>query len=70
MKADSDLKIIVRDGKIVTLKELYEAHRRTHAEQAHLPFEEKIKILVGLQQLASSWGKKTDVIVWNMSGQD
>lgn len=67
MKTDSSLKIIVRDGKVVTLKELYEKHHRTHAEQARLPFEEKIKILVGLQQLASSWGKKTDVIIWNMS---
>lgn len=67
MKNDSNLKIIVRDGKVVTLKELYEKHQGTHAEQAHLPFEEKIKILVGLQQLAFSWGKKTDVIIWNMS---
>lgn len=65
MDSMKNLKIKIRDGRILTLKEVYEEHEKTHAEQASLPFEEKIKILVDLQRLASSWGKKADVIVWN-----
>lgn len=64
MKTSSDLKIMSRHGKVLTLKELYEEHEKTHAEQASLSFEEKIRVLVDLQRLAFSWGEKTDVIVW------
>lgn len=66
MENDSDLRIMTRDGKILTLREMYEEHEKTHAEQAELPFEEKIKVLVDLQRLASSWGKQADVIVWKI----
>lgn len=66
MKTGSDLKVKTRDGRILTLKEMYEEHEKTHAEQAALPFEEKIRILVDLQRLAFSWGKKSDVIVWKI----
>lgn len=66
MENDSDLKIMTHDGKILTLQEMYEEHEKTHAEQAELPFEEKIKVLVDLQRLASSWGNKADVIVWKI----
>lgn len=66
MKTSPDFKIMIRDGRILTLKEVYEEHEKTHAEQAGLPFEEKIRILVDLQRLASSWGKKADVIVWKI----
>lgn len=63
----SDLKVMIRGGRVLTLKELYEEHERTHVEQAGLPFEEKIRVLVDLQRLASSWGKKEDVIVWEIA---
>lgn len=66
MKNDPDLKVMTRDGRILTLQEMYEEHEKTHAEQAELPFEEKIKVLVDLQRLASSWGKKADVIIWKI----
>lgn len=66
MKNRSNLKVMVRDGKILTLRELYKEHEKTHAEQASLPFEEKIRVLVDLQRLAFSWGKKADIIVWKI----
>lgn len=66
MKNDPELKIMTRGGRILTLQQMYEEHEKTHAEQAGLPFEEKIKVLVDLQRLAFSWGKKADVIVWEI----
>ncbi len=66
MKSKPDLKIMTPGG-IRTLREIYEGHERTHVEQAALSFEEKIRILTDLQRLASSWGKKTDVIVWKLT---
>jgi hypothetical protein len=37
-----------------------------HQAQAKLPFGEKIAALVKLQEIASSWGGKKDVIVWRI----
>lgn len=64
---EENIKILTKDNKVITLKQLYEEHEKTHKEQAKLPFEEKIKILVELQKLALSWGNKKDVIVWRIS---
>lgn len=66
MENDSELKIMTHDGRILSLQQMYGEHEKTHAEQAALPFEEKIRILVDLQRLAFSWGEKTDIIVWKM----
>lgn len=66
MKTDSDLRVMIREGRILTLKEMYEEHEKTHVEQANLSYEEKIRALVDMQRLAFSWGKKSDVIVWKM----
>lgn len=63
---NEDIKIITRSGRVVTLNQWYEGHRRTHKAQAKLPFEEKIRALVSLQEIARSWGGKKDVIVWRI----
>jgi hypothetical protein len=65
MREDT-IKVVGKDGEVLTLQEFYEAERRTHLEQARLPFEEKIRILVTLQKLALEWGEKKDVIVWQV----
>ncbi len=47
------------------MKKLYEDKAKFHKEQARLPFEEKIKILVRLQQIASRI-KGNDKIIWQV----
>ncbi|MBM4167615.1 MAG: hypothetical protein FJ215_00415 [Ignavibacteria bacterium] len=64
--SDDDLKILTRHNNVVTLREYFEGERETRREQARLPFEEKIRILVTLQMLAVEWGGKKDVIVWEV----
>ncbi|MFN4226876.1 MAG: hypothetical protein ACK4F0_01875 [Candidatus Ratteibacteria bacterium] len=59
-------KIKINDNKIITLKEFFQQEERARKEQSKLPFEEKIKILVSLQKIASKWGGKKDVIVWKI----
>lgn len=66
MDSKKNLKIRIRDGREMTITELYQEHEKTHAAQAGLSFEEKIRILIDLQKLALSWGQKSDVIVWNI----
>ncbi|MBI4645436.1 MAG: hypothetical protein HY738_02295 [Bacteroidia bacterium] len=61
---DKNIKIVTKGGRFITLKKLYEEHQKSHKEQANLPFEEKIKILIDLQKIAYSWGRKKDVIIW------
>jgi len=53
-KKDEDMKIIIKNGKIVTRSDLFKKKEDFHREQAKLPFEEKIKILVNLQKIANS----------------
>ncbi len=65
--SDDTVKIVMRDNAVMTLRELFESERETRKEQAKLPFEEKVRILVTLQRLAVEWGRKTDVIVWDVS---
>ena len=60
-----ETKIVMGKDKIITRKKLYEAKSYFHKEQAHLPFEEKIKILVKLQEIAGRI-KGTDKIIWNI----
>ncbi|MBI4547975.1 MAG: hypothetical protein HY707_08345 [Ignavibacteriae bacterium] len=43
-----------RKNKIITRKKLFEDKEKFHKDQAKLPFEEKIRILVKLQEMASS----------------
>jgi len=63
---EEKIKILAKDNKIITLRELFEGKQKTRMEQAKLPFEEKIKALVDLQKIAYSWGKKKDVIIWQV----
>jgi hypothetical protein len=63
MKKDKQ-KIIFDKDKILTREEIFEGKERFHKEQAKLPFEEKIKILVELQKIARSIKGKG--IVWEI----
>jgi hypothetical protein len=56
-------KIVIGD-KTLTKEELFKEKEDFRKEQAKLPFEEKIKVLIDLQKIAYSWGEKKDVIVW------
>jgi hypothetical protein len=60
-------KIITQKGKVITLKKLFEGKERTRRLMAGFAFEEKIKMLASLQEIAHSWGQKKDVLVWNIS---
>ncbi|MEW6200763.1 MAG: hypothetical protein AB1546_02220 [bacterium] len=53
-KQNEETKIIWKDNKAITRSELFESKERFHKERAKMPFEEKIKILVRLQKIASS----------------
>ncbi len=64
--SEEKIKILTKDNRIITLKELFEEQEKTHKEQASLPFEEKIRILVELQKLALNWGNRKNVIVWDI----
>jgi len=58
-KKSSQMKIITRGNRIITRKELFEKNEAFHKQQAKLPFEEKIKILIRLQEIASKIRKST-----------
>lgn len=58
-------KIVIGD-RVLSRGELFREEERARRERAKLPFEEKIKILVGLQRLARDWGGRKDVIVWEI----
>lgn len=61
---EEDIKIALKENKIITLKELFERQSQARKEMAGLSFEEKIKILKSLQEIALHWGRRKDVIVW------
>jgi hypothetical protein len=65
--SDDTIKIVMRDNAVMTLREFFDGERETRKEQAKLPFEEKVRILVTLQKLAVEWGGKKNVIVWDIS---
>ena len=46
---NEEIRILTKGNKIITLKELFEGKDLTRKEMAKLPFEEKIKHLIGLQ---------------------
>lgn len=70
-KKDEDIKIIMKNGKVVTRSDLFKKKEDFHKEQAKLPFEEKIKILVNLQKIANSIkrSKKKQEMIWKMSSE-
>lgn len=70
-KKDEDIKIIMKNGKVVTRSGLFKKKEDFHKEQAKLPFEEKIKILVNLQKIANSikGSKEKQEMIWKMSSE-
>ena len=62
------IKIVLNSNKIITRDELFRRKEKFHKEQALLPFEEKIKILVQLQKLANSIKKssRTKKFIWKI----
>ena len=63
---EEEIKILIKDNKIITLKELFLNEQKTRKEMAKFSFEEKIRILIDLQKLAYSWGNRKDTIVWKI----
>ncbi|MBT9131054.1 MAG: hypothetical protein DDT42_01818 [candidate division WS2 bacterium] len=58
-------KIVIGD-RVLTREDLFKEKERSRKERAKLSFEEKIRILVNLQKLAKTWGKKKDVVIWKI----
>lgn len=66
-KKIKETKIIIKNDRIATRKELFKRKEKFHKEQAKLPFEEKIQILVKLQEIAS-WIKEDSekTMIWKI----
>ncbi len=64
---DNNPKILIKGNRIITLQEFYREELRARKEMANLSFEEKIKALITLQEIAFHWGGKNDVIIWPSS---
>lgn len=58
MRKDEKMKITSRDNKIITRRELFEKKEAFHKQLAKMPFEQKIRMLLRLQQIADSIGRK------------
>lgn len=61
---DEEIRIKIRDNKIITLEELFKGKQRTRKKMANLPFEKKINMLISLQETARSWGGIKDLLIW------
>jgi hypothetical protein len=62
---EDEQKIVIGD-RIVTRQDLFREEETARIERAGVSFEEKIRILVDLQKLARNWGRKRDVIIWEL----
>jgi len=58
-------KVILGD-RVFTREEWFQEAEKARRERAQLPFEEKIRILVKLQRFARDWGRRPDIIVWQI----
>jgi len=58
------MKIVVKDNRVISLKEFFQKEKLGRLQLAHLSFEDKIAALKMLQRIARTWGGKKDVIVW------
>jgi hypothetical protein len=54
MKKNEDITIMTKDNRIITRKELFEKKELFHKQLAQIPFEQKIRILIRLQEIADS----------------
>jgi len=60
-------KIIIVENRAITRRELFERKEQFHKEQAKLPFEEKIKILVNMQKIVSGIkGDSEKTMIWKI----
>lgn len=60
------MKIAIKKNRVITREKLFEHKEKFHKEQAKLPFEEKINILIKLQEIAFSIKiDSTEKVVWN-----
>jgi hypothetical protein len=58
MKKNEETKIIMKGNKKITRKELFKKKELFHKRLAKIPFEQKIRMLVRLQEIADSIQKK------------
>ena len=61
---DKATKIIIGNGKTITLKNLFEGKQKARKKMASLSFEKKINMLISLQETARNWGRMKDVFIW------
>ncbi len=64
-KEIKEIKIVLSEDKMITREKLFEDKANFHREQARLSFEEKIRILVKLQEIANRI-KGSDKTVWKI----
>lgn len=57
---------IVIGDRIFRREDLFQAEEDARKERARLPLEEKVRILISLQKLARDWGRKEDILVWEL----
>lgn len=61
---EEEIKIVIKDNRVITLKELFDNKSFARKEMANLSFEKKINMLINLQKIASRWGGMKDVMTW------
>lgn len=60
------MKIRTSDGRLITREEFFRENEKFHEDRARLPFEEKVKILVELQKIASGIRPEKKKSVWRI----
>lgn len=63
---EKEMKIVKGTDKTITRRELFKAKERFHKNQAKMPFEEKIAVLVELQKISSSIRPAENKIIWKI----
>ena len=58
IKKSEETKIIMKGNRQISRKELFEKKELFHKQLAKIPFEQKIRMLVRLQEIADSIKKK------------
>lgn len=58
VKKDEEIKLIMKDKRKITRKDLFEKKDLFHKQLAKISFEQKIRMLVRLQEIADSIKKK------------
>lgn len=61
-------KFMIRDSHAVTRGYIFRKKQRFHQNLARLPFEEKIKILIRLQEIAAEIRPGTGKRIWGRKG--